>query len=270
MPLPKTSTDKISILRRITYFLATFILTSGALLVFFHHLSLFNVTDIPVEIVNGASNSSESARANTASFAGSGLKDRVANSLQKFKGQNIWNVDLAALKAAVVGDEWVKDVLISRSFPNEIRVSIRQKNPVLLLIGQQGDFFPVTDNGRLLHALPSGALPDVPILRGETFSNSDGASADRRANAVKFILGVSDKGILSRRNISEMTWTTEDGYTLTLIQPKIEVKLGDDDIDMKAMRVAQVLSYLSINHLKGRVIDASFSKKVLVRLRKGS
>ena len=270
MSAPRTPLNKISILRRVTYFLATFVLTSGVILVFFHHLSLFNVAEIPVEIVNGASNNSESARANTAAFSGSGLKDRVAVSLQRFKGQNIWQVDLSALKAAVMNDEWVKDVLISRSFPNEIRVSIRQKNPVLLLIGQNGEFLPVTDAGRLLHALPSGILPDVPILRGETFSNSDPASVERRANAAKFIMGIADKGLLNRRNISEMTWTTEDGYILTLIQPKIEVKLGDDDIDMKAMRVAQVLSYLSINRLKGRVIDASFSKKVLVRLRKGS
>jgi hypothetical protein len=56
---------------------------------------------------------------------------------------------------------------------------------------------------------------------------------------------------------------------MTLIQPAVQVVLGEDSLNTKVERVAQVLNYLSAEQIKGRVIDASFSKKVLVRLRKG-
>ncbi|RYZ76327.1 MAG: hypothetical protein EOP05_05370 [Proteobacteria bacterium] len=79
--------------------------------------------------------------------------------------------------------------------------------------------------------------------------------------------------MINKRNVSEIFWSKDDGYSLMLMQPKIEVKLGSDQLATKVLRVGQVMNYMSANQInglaKGQVIDASFSKKVLVRLRKG-
>ena len=48
-----------------------------------------------------------------------------------------------------------------------------------------------------------------------------------------------------------------------------EVKVGDADFGPKFIRVEKVLAYLDSQNIKGRVIDARFSKKVVVRVRKG-
>lgn len=250
-------------LHRVSYFLAAFVLGSGGLLALVNRAGVFEVSRVPIELVTGAG---ESGKPRAATMPEIRLKERLEGSLRFLQGKRVWDVDLPELRASLARDEWVKDVLISRSLPNEIRVRVRPKRAVFLMLDRHGAFVPVTEENALLGSLGSSAVPDVPFLRGDIFSND----SLKREAAVKFMLSLSDRGPLSRRNVSEMTWNNEDGFVLTLVQPRVEVKLGDDRIDLKAMRVAQVLNYLSVNDLKGRVIDASFSKKVLVRLRKGS
>ena len=43
--------------------------------------------------------------------------------------------------------------------------------------------------------------------------------------------------------------------------------MGEGDFDLKVSRVEKVMSYLHNRNIKGRVIDARFSKKVVVRVR---
>jgi hypothetical protein len=251
-------------LRRLTYFLAAFILSSGAMLAFMSRMGLFEVKSVPIELVHG-SGAKENPNAKGLSILETRLKERLEASLKPLSGKKIWEIDLSDLRTALARDEWVKDVLISRSLPNEVRIRVRPKTAAFIFVNSHGDFIPVTEEGALLRPLTAGSVPDVPFLRGEVFAQD----LARREAAVKIIFSLSGQGPLSRRNVSELGWSNEDGYSLTLISPKVEVKLGDDRVELKGLRAAQVLNYLSANDLKGRVIDASFSKKVLVRLRKG-
>lgn len=253
--------------------MAAFILCLGALLAFFHRMGLFEVNGIPVE-VTGAADASILRRS---PGAGAELQERLAQRMRSFDHLKIWEIDLGDVKAAILRDEWVKDVRISRVFPNEIRVWVNPKTPVLVLIttersaGRSAEkssrtaMVPIAEDGGMLKPLGVEALPDVPLLRGDLFATDE----TMRLRAVEFAMNLPDRGPLGRRNVSEISWSAEEGWALTLITPKLEVKLGDERIDLKVMRVAQVVNYLSANQLKGRVIDASFSKKVLVRLRKG-
>lgn len=265
----------VKLVRRLIYFSTAFVLTSGALLAFFHHMGLFYVNGIPVEVAGGA----DSPVMRNSPGAGPELQSRIKETVRRFDKLKIWEVNLGDLKAAIVKDEWVKDVHISRAFPNELRVMVKPREPVLVLLtnssssvssasGHGADvpsMLPITEDGRLLSALPADALPDVPLLRGDGFATD----VKLREKAVRFISLLPESGLVSRKNVSEVSWTPEEGFSLTLINPKVEVKLGEERIELKVMRVSQVLNYLSNNHLKGRVVDASFSKKVLVRLRKG-
>lgn len=245
--------------RRILLFTAAFVFTTGVLMMLLQHSSFFEITSVPVDFAfqNGEKGA-------VPSIVSERMKSEFQKHLQALMGKRIWDIELGDLRASLARDEWVKDLLISRRLPNEVRVSVRAKTVALILIDKHDKFYPITDDGELLSPLPAGSLPDVPLLRGEIFKESEA----RRKNAVKFVLSLGEEGYLSRRNVSEITWSQELGYTLVLLQPKVEVVIGEDNVDLKVMRVTQVLNYLSANNLKGRVIDASFSKKVLVRLRK--
>lgn len=250
-------------LKGLFYFAVTFTFAGGALFVAMNNMGLFEVGTVPVEIVTISTEPGRPAPA--PGVAEIRLRERFESALRSLKGKRIWEIDIGAVRASLARDEWVKDVLISRSFPNDLRVIVRPKTAVTILISKNGSFIPVTEEGALLAPLRAGVLPDVPILRGEIFAGDRA----KRMEIAKFLGTMPTQGPLTARNISEIGWSSEDGYILTLIHPKIEVKLGEDRVELKALRIAQVMNYLSANNLKGRVIDASFSKKVLVRLRKG-
>lgn len=241
------------------YFAVTLVFGGGVLLMSFRHLGFFEVTHVPIEVI------SDNGQAHLVTPTEARLKERLQSAVNLLRGKKIWEIDISHVRASLVHDEWVKDVLISRSFPNDVRVIVRAKTSAAVLMSSRGEFLPVTDEGAVLGALPSGALPDVPVFRGEIFSQEPA----RRIAMVQFLTTLPAQGLIAASNISDVGWTADDGYTLTLIQPRTEVKLGEERVDLKALRTAQVLNYLGANNLKARVIDASYAKKVLVRLRKG-
>ena len=261
----------MKILKRFLFFLIVFVFTFGAGLGLFRHLGIFQLNGIPIEVVSNV----ETSVMRNSPGASADLKARLTERLKIFDHHKIWEVSLGQIQAAVMQDGWVKEVRISRALPNQIRVLVKSETPVGVWIPQadanegleldkQNRMIPVAEDGRLLSALTADNLPDVPVLRGARIGNDEAF----RQKLIQFVLSLPAQGALSRGNLSEVSWTPEEGFVLTLNDPHITVKLGDEQLDLKVMRVSQVFEYLSINHLRGRVIDASFSKKVLVRLRK--
>lgn len=253
-------------------FFSSFLLAGAAGYGLMQHMGMFELTTVPVQMVSADADEADGSAVGKTVPSHQAriveqLKSRLEVALVRLRGKRIWEVDIGEVRASISKDEWVKDVLISRGFPNSLRILVRPKSAAVILVGKQGEFRPVTEDGEILKPLEAGLAPDVPLLRGEVFASEK--EPKRRMDVVKFVSGLSDRGPMSAQNISEIGWSADDGYTLVLIQPKVEIKLGEDRLDLKAMRVAQVMNYLSTNSLKGRVIDASFSKKVLVRLRKG-
>lgn len=232
----------------------------------FRDTGFFEVHRIPIAIDGAMPEAFPRSRDSSGAAAGpNGVKARAEAVVRKFEGKSIWQIDIGSLKAALAKDEWVRDILISRSLPNALKVEVRAQIPIAVVVSAKGELLPVTAEGRLLGVLPAEVIPDAPLLRGESLVSNEG----RRTRAIRFISELPERGPLSRKNVSEISWSEEEGFILTLMQPKTDVKFGDDKLSIKVLRVTQVLNYLSTNQLKSRVIDASFAKKVLVRLRKG-
>jgi cell division septal protein FtsQ len=252
----------VKIIKASLYFIAAFVLSSGVFLFGTHQLGLFDVKSIPVTIRDPIVPEKSTEKASVAGPAG--MRSRIEAVVKPYLNRRIWQIDLKEINAAIVRDEWVKDVLISRIFPNGLRVEVSTKTPVALLVSPKGEMYPVVADGKILGSLNSDGLIDAPLLRGDGLFTNEG----RRAKAVEFIAQLPDKGPLNRRNISEVMWSEDEGFSVSLMQPKTEVKLGEEKLQIKVLRVAQVMSYLSANRLKSRLVDASSGKKVLVRLRK--
>ncbi len=247
-------------LKSLFIFSAALVFGTAVILSGFRQAGLFVVQAIPVEIVGEPNNQP------ILSLPGPrGLKSRTQSEMRVFAQKKIWDIHLAQVKAAIMKDEWVKDVLISRMLPNNIEVRIVPKSTAVVLVGPKGELWPVTEDGFKLGTLPADALPDAPLLRGEVFSTD----ISKRKEAIQFALNLPAQGAINQKNVSEIFWNKDDGYSLMLMQPKVEVKLGPDGLGLKVSRAGQVMNYMSAHQLSGRLIDASFSKKVLVRLRKG-
>ena len=226
---------------------------------FFYQMGLFQVRQIPIEFVG----SRDLPQVVGTPGAADELERRLQKLVQPFVDKKVWEVNLNNLRASIIKDEWVKDVYISRMLPSRIKVLVEPQKPVLVLVSPKKEFLPISEDGSLMSALPAGRAPDVPILRGKQYL----LNKEMRLSAVQFVSRLPQEGALKSSNVSEMAWVKDRGFQLFLIHPRVEVLLGGDDLELKTSRVNQVLKYLELHRLKGYEVDASFSKKVLVRLR---
>ena len=199
------------------------------------------------------------------SLLASKLKPHFQKVLQSIQNKNIWQTDLAELKAQISRDPWVKSVELQRRFPNEVSFDVKMQEAVLHWV-EKGKMYPLTRTGKKLSVSSLTLLPDRPILK-------DSDMVEDKERLVKFMalyLAVPNRGALRRGNIAEVSFQRTEGLTLQLIEENITVHLGHKNISTKGQQVLKVTEYLQSQKQKVRVIDASYNKKVLVRLRKRS
>jgi cell division protein FtsQ len=125
----------------------------------------------------------------------------------------------------------------------------------------------VTEDGSILPPMDLAYAPDVPLVRNSIFLKNE----DARKKMLQLYLLVPNEGVISKSEVAEVDWNEAHGLVLEMSRgAEGEIVLGHGDVHLKAKRVANVLKYLESQNQKWRVIDASFAKKVLVRLRKHS
>ena len=175
-------------------------------------------------------------------------------------GKRPWEIDLDSLGKSIRALPWIGDARIQRVFPDRIIVSIVPKRPLAVVVsGKTRTLLPISYDGELMPEWKSNTVPDVPFLRGEAFARD----LSLRERAVQLIRALPEEGVLSRSNIAEISWSP--GFSVLLLSPRTEIRLGESDIETKLARVAHVLNYLSTQGKKAPVIDSTSVKKVVVR-----
>lgn len=184
--------------------------------------------------------------------------------LQGHVGKYFWQVPLEKIFQAVTKDKRVKSTSIYREFPSKIKIVIEPYTPVLGYLAGDGRIYPIANDGALLPAQSLKDAADLPIVRGLELKDN----LPLRVQALDLYHSVPEStASLSRMHISEIVHSAKDGFKIFLSNEKSEVKFGDTDFGPKVSRVQKVLTYLDSRQIKGRVIDARFAKKVVVRVR---
>lgn len=184
--------------------------------------------------------------------------------MEAYRGKSLWDLDLGEISKVVSRLKWVENVYLSRSWPTRLNVRVIAKDIQLLYVNKAGLMFPVVAEGQLLDGVTSKEIPDVVLLHGDVFEKDK----EMRKRAVNLIAEIPAEGKFSKKNISELRFDQKEGFWATLIQSGIRVKIGEEQVPLRANRVSQVLEYMEGRQIEARVIDANLSKKVLVRLRK--
>lgn len=188
------------------------------------------------------------------------LKPELSASLNN---QSLWLLDLDNFRKEIKKDQRVLDVEVVKRFPKTVIFRIEPRRPVGLLLGKKGELFPIGADGELLPMLDQGLVPELPIVRGlEFFKNKS-----LRKRLVTDLMIFPEHGLFSRANISELHRRGRGEYEIHLNEPAAYINISLNDFKYKVSMVIRVLEYLKRHNLKGRVIDARFSKKVVVRLR---
>lgn len=191
------------------------------------------------------------------------IKTDLAKKLAHFKGEPVWKVSLREILAEVSKDRRVRSVAVHRDFPNRISLIVGPHDPMLAILDKNGRLRPVAQDSSLLPPVSLKDAPSYPVLRGSRFKNDPSL----REKAIALIQSIPKSGSFRRGLVSEISHSKEAGFRLFLTSPRVEIKMGDTDFGPKVDRVNRVLSYLENRNILGRVIDARFSKKVVVRVR---
>ncbi|MCB0365157.1 MAG: FtsQ-type POTRA domain-containing protein [Bdellovibrionaceae bacterium] len=191
------------------------------------------------------------------------IRSELAGKLNSLIGLKAWEVELGGLLSEIESDSRVKAAYVSRQFPNKLFVRILPRDPVLVLAGAKGFVYPVASDASLLPAILAQDAPDLPLLRGSGFAKNE----NWRKKVIELLEEVPQEGDVGLNRISEVHYTPEEGLEVVLMGKGVKVSLGEKAISRKLKRVERVLHYLQEHQIDGRVIDAKFSKKVVVRLR---
>lgn len=250
-------------IKRVAFISCVAVLAAGAVFALSRQAGLFNVRSIPIEISQHVDAAQAPFRADAATI--SDLQARLEKKIKIWEQKKIWEIDIDRISALIRADDWVRHVRISRAFPNRLEVAVSPRAPVFLLATSRNKLVPIAADGSVVTMVNESLLPDVPVLRGDRFLNDESL----RRRAIEFARQLPEEGPLSLNEIAEVRFSAEDGFVILLLPSQTEIKFGEELITLKVARVEQIIDYLNAHQLKGRVIDASFSKKVLVRLRKG-
>ena len=194
------------------------------------------------------------------------LKPDVEKSLIGLRGQNIWKVGLKRLQKQVEENPWIKELELERRFPDKIYALVRLEPVAFLFVDKKNRIYPVLENGKKMSVTKASLVPPAPILRNNNIVK-DPVLLEKVLKLYKEIPLV---GPFKKGNIAKVDFNSVTGLTVELINQKVKVHLGQTKIQTKALQVLRVMDYLKSQNQKARVIDASFTKKVLVRPRKRS
>jgi len=200
------------------------------------------------------------------------LQSHAKEIAEKYHDQNIWWVDVSDIAQKIRALPGVKDVVVERQPPHQIKIILLPEPIRLVYVTRQGQLYPITESATVLKNFRSKIYPDVPITLDEKVIKN----SKIRAQAVDLVSSLPPSGLLSRTSVAELKIASEKNknsneqvdFWLTLIQPDVKVKINSKNAAVKAERVERVLDYTRKHNLHARVIDSEYSKKVVVKLRK--
>lgn len=90
--------------------------------------------------------------------------DRLRTRLERFRGQNLLDIELEQVVAAVASDPWIASVSVKRLLPDTLRVAVTERTPcAIAVIGRTPQV--VDETGWIIG--PAAEIPDdLPVLTG--------------------------------------------------------------------------------------------------------
>ena len=194
-------------------------------------------------------------------------KEKIIKELKKkthpYIGQWVWSLSIEKLKLLILSHPDVESIEIFRIFPNQFRIILPVDKTVLLFLGNKG-LLPVTSKGFFKESLPVSLAPDLPILRGRFFFNH----IESRKTALELLKHLPSEGLFSKKSVSEIKYSKKDkSFNIYLINLSSPIRIGENLSEFRPDRIESVLKYLKQNKINWRVMDARFSKKIIVNLK---
>jgi cell division protein FtsQ len=191
-------------------------------------------------------------------------RDEVWGILKGAPQGNIWTLSSEAIGRRLSSHPWVREVSVRKAFPDTLVVRIDERKPVAMV--NLDALYYVDDQGTVFKRLAAYDPKGFPILTG--FSRSELAAKDAvtAQNLRKTIelLRWTDSGVL-RRNISEVHFDAQDGFTLVTRDRGLQLKIGTMEFREAMQRIEEAMPKLSqLGQVQGAV-DLKTAGRIFLR-----
>src|SRR3970282_2239137 len=136
------------------------------------------------------------------------------------------------------------EVAVRKAFPDKLIVRIEEREPVAMI--NLDALYYVDETGSIFKRLTAYDAKNLPILTG--FSRGDLVAKDpvtiRNLKKTIDLLHRTEAGVL-RRNISEVHFDAQDGYTLVTRDFGLQLKIGTMEFSKAMQRVEEAMQKLA-------------------------
>jgi cell division protein FtsQ len=191
-------------------------------------------------------------------------KDEISGMLKGVARGNIWSLSKEEIGRRILSHPFAREVAVRKAFPDKLVVNIEEREPVAMI--NLDALYYVDEQGAIFKRLTAYDSKNLPILTG--FSRGDLAAKDpvtiRILKKTIDLLRHTEAGVL-RRNISEVHFDAQDGYTLVTRDFGLQLKIGTMEFPKAMERVEEAMQKLaSLGQSKG-VVDLKTEGRIFVR-----
>ncbi len=177
---------------------------------------------------------------------------------------NIWTVPAREVSRKLASHPWIRSVSVRKAFPDRLVVRIEEHRPVAMV--NLDALWYVNDEGKLFKRLTAYDPKNLAIVTGFSAGDLRGRDAVTIRNFRKALdlLRLAEAGPL-RKNLSEVHFDAQDGYTLVTRDTGLQFKVGGLDFQKAIRRVEEALPRVSsLGHAPG-IVDLKTEGRIFVR-----
>jgi len=162
---------------------------------------------------------------------------------------NLLAINVSQVKSLLESHPWIERAAITRKWPNQLLITVKEKKPVAILSRDTGLFYLDNKGHMIAVASPSQEL-DFPVitgLEGFSFRSTHSAQTPVILRDVMGLLKLAARknSILPEQNISEIHITKNNAMLLYLLERTFPIYMGaDGDISIRYNQLAKVLRNL--------------------------
>lgn len=190
--------------------------------------------------------------------------DEISGILKGVGRKNIWSLSKEEIGRRVLSHPYVREVAVRKAFPDKLVVRIDEREPVAMI--NLDALYYVDEQGSIFKRLTAYDAKNFPILTG--FSRDDLTAKDpvtiRNLKRTIDLLRHAEAGSLSR-NISEVHYDAQDGYTLVTRDHGLQLKIGTMEFPEAMRRVEEAMPKLASLGKENGVVDLKTAGRIFVR-----
>src|SRR5512135_155256 len=176
----------------------------------------------------------------------------------------LWSVPSKEIARRLSGHPWVRSVSVRKSFPDRLVVRIQERKPVAMV--NLDALHYLDEEGRPFKRLTAYDPKNLAIVTG--FSRGDLLRKDpvtiRDLRKTLDLLRGVEGGAL-RRNVSEIHFDAQDGYTVVTRDAGLQLKVGTLDVKEAIRRIEAAMPRISGMSRSSGIADLKTEGRVFMR-----